>query len=61
VHHKRLLYQQGAYLQRMVSTHLGAHTVFNNLTELSACMEEIAAYYSQLMSNLGLTHGFSHL
>ena len=58
VHHVRLRCRQEAYLQRMVSTHLGAHTVFNNLTELSACMEEIAALYSQLMLGLGFSHGF---
>ena len=42
----------------MVSTHLGAHTVFNNLTELSTCMEDIAADYAQLMLGQGLAASF---
>ena len=54
----QLLCLQEAYLQRMVSTHLGANSVFSNLTELSACMDDIAAQYSQLMLSSGLIFGF---
>ena len=53
-----MLCPQEAYLQRMVSTHLGAHTVFSNLTELTSCMEDIQEYYAQLMLGQGLDATF---
>ena len=56
-----VLSPQEAYLKRMVSTHLGAHTVFKNLTELSACMEDMTAKYAHLMLSQGLADSFDRI